>query len=104
MKNELVISKSIALVIKEAFICLAIRIVTLAQGFFAIMVNQMAGNLEIQRLNHETSLAVSEFVINNQSSFTFLFTFFALLLWIAAVYILIKDVIKIVKIFREGEK
>jgi hypothetical protein len=96
-------TRSIGLVIKEAFLFLAIKFTYLARGLFATIINQAAGELEIQRLNKEVPLYLSEFVINNQDSLTSLFAFLALLLWIAVVYIFVKNVLKIIKIFREGE-
>ena len=49
MKKEIV-SKSFGLIIKEAFLFLVIRAVSLASDFFATIVNQAAGSMEIERL------------------------------------------------------
>lgn len=103
MKKEIV-SKSVGLVIKEAFLFLAIRIVLLAQSFFTTVINQTAGELEIQRLKGEVSLAVSEFVINHQSSFTAIFTFVIFLLWLLALFILFKNGNEIINLIKNGKE
>jgi hypothetical protein len=103
VKKEIV-SKSVGLVIKEAFLFLAIRIVLLAQSFFTTVINQTAGELEIQRLKGEVSLAVSEFVINHQGSFTAIFTFVIFLLWLLALFILFKNGNEIINLIKNGEE
>lgn len=103
MKKEIV-SKSVGLVIKEAFLFLAIRIVLLAQSFFTTVINQTAGELEIQRLKGEVSLAVSEFVINHQGSFTAIFTFVIFLLWLLALFILFKNGNEIINLIKNGKE
>ena len=96
MKKE-IISKSFALIIKEAFIFLLIRIVLLAQSFFETVANQAASNIEIERMKGEVSYAFANFVINHQNSFTAIFTFIIFLLWLLIIFILFKDVNKIIK-------
>ena len=96
MKKEIV-SKSFGLIIKEAFIFLLIRIVLLAQSFFETVANQSASNIEIERMKGEVSYAFANFVINHQNSFTAIFTFIIFLLWLLIIFILFKDVNKIIK-------
>ena len=96
MKKE-IISKSFGLIIKEAFIFLLIRIVLLAQSFFETVANQAASNIEIERMKGEVSYAFANFVINHQNSFTAIFTFIIFLLWLLIIFILFKDVNKIIK-------
>ena len=96
MKKEIV-SKSFGLVIKEAFIFLLIRIVLLTQSFFEAVANQAASNIEIERMKGEVSYAFANFVINHQNSFTAIFTFIIFLLWLLIIFILFKDVNKIIK-------
>ncbi len=102
IKKELV-NKSFGLVIKEAFIAMAIRVVVLAQSFFATVVNQAASNVEIERMKGEASLAFSEFVINHQNSLVACFTFVAFLLWLLAIYILFRDGNKILNLIKNGK-
>ena len=96
MKKEIV-SKSFGLIIKEAFIFLLRRIVLLAQSFFETVANQAASNVEIDRMKGEVSYAFANFVINHQNSFTAIFTFIIFLLWLLIIFILFKDVNKIIK-------
>ena len=103
MKKEIV-SKSFGLIIKEAFLFLVIRAVSLASDFFATIVNQAAGSMEIERLKGETSLAFSEFVINHQGSFTAIFGFAIFLLALIMVFILFKDGNKILKLLKERKE
>lgn len=104
MKKEIV-SKSFALIIKEAFIFLIIRIVLLAQSFFEAVVNQAASNVEIERMKGEISYAFANFVINHQNSFTAIFTFINFLLWLLIIFILFKDGNKIINLIKnEKEK
>ena len=97
MKKEIV-TKSIGLFIKEMFIFLAVRLVVLARDFVSVFVNQMAGQSEIARLNGETSLVFSEFIINHQTSFVSIFTVLVVLLLCLAAYVAIFDINKIMKI------
>jgi hypothetical protein len=103
VKKEIV-SKSIGLVIKEAFLFLAIRIVLLAQSFFATVANQAASNIEIERMKGEVSYAFANFVINHQDSFTAIFTFVIFLLWLLALFILFKDGNKIINLIKNGKE
>ena len=96
MKKE-IISKSFALIIKEAFIFLLIRVVLLIKSFFETVANQTASNIEIERMKGEVSYAFANFVINHQNSFTAIFTFIIFLLWLLIIFILFKDVNKIIK-------
>lgn len=93
-----VIGKSIGLFIKESFIFIGMRLLMLACSFVETIINQTAGTLEIKRLAHEESLAVSEFVINHQGSFTFIFGFGVFLLGLLAIYVAYKDIVKIIEI------
>lgn len=104
MKKEIV-SKSFGLIIKEAFILLAIKIVLLAKSFFETVVNQIASNIEIERIKGEVSYAFANFVINHQNSFTAIFTFINFLLWLLIIFILFKDGNKIINLIKnEKEK
>lgn len=103
MKKEIV-SKSFGLIIKEAFLFLIIRAVSLASDFFAIIVNQAAGSMEIDRLKGGTSLVFSEFVINHQGSFTAIFGFAIFLLALIMVFVLFKDGNKILKFLKKGKE
>lgn len=103
MKKEIV-SKSFALIIKEAFIFLVIRIVLLAQRFFETVVNQAASNVEIERMKGEVSYAFANFVINHQDSFTAIFTFINFLLWLLVIFILFKDGNKIINLIKNGKE
>lgn len=104
MKKE-IISKSFALVVKEAFMLLVIRIVLLAQSFFETVANQAASNVEIDRMKGEVSYAFANFVINHQDSFTAIFTFISFLLWLLVIFILFKDGNKIINLIKnEKEK
>lgn len=99
-----VIGKSIGLFIKESFIFIGMRLLLLARSFVETIINQTAGTLEIKRLAHEESLAVSEFVINHQGSFTFIFGFGVVLLGLLAIYVAYKDIVKIVEIVKAKEE
>lgn len=83
------------LFIKEAFICLAMKVTSVVSSFFETYANQAAGTLEIQRLRHDIDLAFSEFVINNQQNLHLICLFLLILLSIMAILIFIKDAIKI---------
>ena len=102
VKKELV-GKSFDLVIKEVFVAMAIRVVVLAQSFFATVVNQAASNIEIERMKGEASLAFSKFVMDHQNSFVAGFTFVAFLLWLLAIYILFRDGNKILNLIKNGK-
>ena len=96
-----VIGKSIGLFIKESFIFIGIRLLVLARSFVETIINQTVGTLEIKRLAHEESLAVSEFVINHQGSVTFIFGFGVVLLGLLAIYVAYKDIVKVIEIAKE---
>ena len=98
-----IIGKSIGLFIKESFIFIGMRFLTLCRSLVETFINQSAGALEIKRLTHEESLVVSEFVINHQSSFTFIFGFGIVLFGLLALYVAYKDIVKIVEIVKAKE-
>lgn len=98
-----VFSKTTTLVIKEAFVFVAIKVVLLLRSMMETFVNQMAGTSEIERLKEETSLVFSEFIINHQNDFSLIFAITLLLLIIAAITILVNDAIKISNIIKENE-
>ena len=99
-----VIGKSIGLFIKESFIFIGIRLLVLARSLVETIINQTAATLEIKRLPHEESLAVSEFVINHQRSFTFIFGFGVVLLGLLAIYVAYKDIVKVIEIAKAKEE
>lgn len=99
-----IIGKSFGLFIKESFIFIGARVLILCRSFIETIINQTAGTLEIKRLTHEESLAVSEFVINHQGSFTFIFGFGAVLLGLLAIYVAYKDFVKIIEIVKAKEE
>ena len=100
----LLFNQRIGLFIKESFIFIGIRLLVLARSFVETIINQTAGTLEIKRLAHEESLAVSEFVINHQGSFTFIFGFGVVLLGLLAIYVAYKDIVKVIEIAKAKEE
>lgn len=103
MKNEIV-SDTFYLVIKETFIFLAIRIVSLVQDLFTTIINQAASNIEIERMKGEVSYAFANFVINHQSSFTAIFVIINFLLWILAISVLVRDGNNIINLIKNGKE
>ena len=96
--------KIIALIIKELIVAITMGIVCLVNSFIEVCVNQTASTLEIQRLKHDTILAYSEFVINNQQFLHIICGLLLFLLSIVAILIFIKDAIKINNLIKHDEK
>ena len=101
--NEL-FSKGLILLIKESFIFIGIKIILFIKDFFYVVINQSASQLEIERLNHQVSLSVSEFVISHQNSFENMFIFLIFLFIVWGLYILVKDGLIIINIIKKGVK
>jgi len=90
--------------IKESFIFIGIKAVTLGKDFLYLIINQMSSQIEIERLNKEVPLYVSEFVINHQNSIENIFVFLIFLFAIWGICIMVNDIPNIITIFRKGVK